>query len=213
MDHPYWPLLDLRIKTPRLELRAPTEGDFVELVDVIRGGVHDVATMPFLVPWTDAPSPALERGSMQWWWRQWAEWSPEHWHLTAAVFVDGRPVGVQDLGAEQFRATRTVTTGSWLGLPYQGQGLGTEMRSAVLHLAFDGLGAVEAYSGAWADNAPSLAVSARLGYVPNGEQLLLRRGQPARQIGLRLTRAIWEHHRRDDIEIEGLEACREMFGA
>ena len=36
---------------------------------------------------------------------------------------------------------RTVGTGSWLGRPYQGRGIGKEMRGAVLALAFDGLGA------------------------------------------------------------------------
>ena len=38
-------------------------------------------------------------------------------------------------------------------------------------------------------------------------------GQPVRGIRLRLDRAIWLEHRRDDIEIEGLGACLEMFGA
>lgn len=79
--------------------------------------------------------------------------------------------------------------------------------------AFAGLGVLEAHSGAWHDNAASLAVSRRLGYRDNGVELRLRRGVPNRHIKLRLTRDDWERHRRDDIEIVGLDACRGMFGA
>lgn len=32
-------------------------------------------------------------------------------------------------------------------------------------------------------------------------------------VNLRLTRGEWESQRRDDIEIIGLDGCREMFGA
>jgi RimJ/RimL family protein N-acetyltransferase len=53
-------------------------------------------------------------------------------------------VGVQELWAENFAELRKVATGSWLGLKHQGQGIGIEMRSAVLHLAFACLGAEQA---------------------------------------------------------------------
>ena len=87
----------------------------------------------------------------------------------AASSWTGQPVGVQDLGAEHFRAVRSVETGSWLGRAHQGQGLGREMREAILHLAFAGLGAEEALSGAFEDNAASLATSRAVGYEENGE--------------------------------------------
>ena len=70
---------------------------------------------------------------------------------------------MQDIGAENFRAVRSVETGSWLGRAHQGQGIGREMREAVLHLAFAGLGAEEALSGAFEDNAASLATSRAVG--------------------------------------------------
>jgi RimJ/RimL family protein N-acetyltransferase len=44
------------------------------------------------------------------------------------------------VSGRDFAVLREVHTGSWLGQRYQGQGLGTEMRSAVLHLGFAGLG-------------------------------------------------------------------------
>lgn len=208
-----WPLFDLRVRTPILEIRLPTDDDLPRLVDQIVEGVHDPATMPFSIEWTDLASPQRERGSLQWWWGQRAEWSPGKWTFTGAVFVDGNPIGVQDLGAENFAALRTVQSGSWLGLRHQGRGIGKEMRAAALHLAFEGLGAVEAHSGAWHDNSQSLGVSKALGYEQNGESLALRRGRPERQIRLRLTRERWERSRRDDIEITGLEPCLELFGA
>jgi RimJ/RimL family protein N-acetyltransferase len=209
----YWPLFDVRVRTPRLEIRLPTDDDLSGLVDEIVGGVHDPSTMPFTKEWTDVASPLREREALQWWWRQRAEWTPDKWNFTGAVFVDGNPVGIQDVGAESFATLRTVQTGSWIGLRNQGRGIGKEMRAAILQFAFAGLGAVEANSGAWHDNAQSLGVSSALGYERNGESLALRRGLPDRQIRLRLTRDIWEPARRDDIEIEGLEPCLDLFGA
>ena len=84
-------------------------------------------------------------------------------------------VGVQDINAEHFATLRSVHTGSWLGLAHQGQGLGKEMRQAILHLAFAGLGALEAHSGAFFDNEASLATSRSVGYGANGEALAPRR--------------------------------------
>lgn len=213
MPHPYWPLFDLVVRTPRLVVRLPTDEDMVELARLAGRGVHAPDAMPFAIPWTDAPSPQLERASLQWWWRQRAEWSPERWTFTGAVLVDGHPVGVQDLAGEHFGILRTVGTGSWLGREHQGQGLGTEMRAAVLHLAFAGLGAVEAHSGAWEDNDASASVSRKLGYVDNGSDIRVRRDTSARHHAFRLDRATWEAHRRDDISMEGLDPCRELFGA
>jgi len=57
-----------------------------------------------------------------------------------------------------------------------------------------------------------LATSKSLGYVENGDRLMLRRNKPDRIIDLKLDRATWASRRRDDIEIDGLDACLEMFG-
>jgi RimJ/RimL family protein N-acetyltransferase len=85
------------------------------------------------------------------------------------------------------------------------------MRQAILHLAFEGLGAQEAHSGAFSDNAPSLATSRSVGYQPNGETLAPRRDGVGRILNVRIDRATWEERRRDDIEIVGLEGCLDMF--
>ncbi len=209
----FWPLLDLVVRTPRLELRLPREDEFAALVALADRGVHDPATMPFFVPWTDLEPVARARSMAQWLWGHRANWSVDKWTFTGTAFVDGEPVGVQDLGAEHFGAVRSVETGSWLGLAHQGQGLGREMREAVLHLAFAGLGAEEALSGAFEDNAASLATSRSVGYRENGEARGHRRDGWGRTIRLRLARADWESNRRSDIEILGLDGCLDMFGA
>ena len=213
MPHPYWPLFDLRVRTPLVELRVPDDDDLLELARLAALGVHPAGVMPFGFPWTDLPSPALERGLMQWHWRTRAEWSPTSWRLPLMVLERGRVVGMQDVGASDFGILRTVGTGSWLGMAHQGRGLGKEMRSAALHFAFAGLGAVVAQSAAFADNAASLGVSRALGYVLDGEELVVRRGAAARHVRLRLDRAEWERRRRDDIELEGVEPCLPLLGA
>ena len=70
-----------------------------------------------------------------------------------------RLIGAQDVRAHDFAVLRTVSTGSWLGREHQGRGRGREMRAAVLHLAFAGLGCLIAQTAAYADNGPSLGVS------------------------------------------------------
>lgn len=206
-----WPLFDLVVRTPRLEVRLPREDEFPDLVALADQGIHDPDTMPFFVAWTDLEPARRARETAQWLWGRRADWSPDKWTFTGAVFVDGHVVGIQDVGAEHFRSVRSVETGSWLGRAHQGQGLGREMREAVLHLAFAGLGAEEALSGAFEDNAASLATSRAVGYAENGEARGPRREGSARTIRFRLDRAGWERHRRDDIEIDGLEPCLELF--
>jgi RimJ/RimL family protein N-acetyltransferase len=212
MANPYWPLFDLRITTPRLEIRLPTDEELYQLLAVADSGVHDPGTMPFQIPWTDVPAPRRHRESLQWWWSRRAQWQPEDWSFTGAVFVGGAPVGVQDISAENFRVCRVVSTGSWIGQAYQGKGLGKEMRAAILHLAFDGLGALEAHTSAFTDNRQSLGVTRSLGYVENGHETVLRRGEAARHLTFCLGRAEWSARRRSDITISGLMTCLEMFG-
>lgn len=213
MAHPYWPLFDLRIRTPLIELRPPTDDDLVELAAVAGRGVHAADFMPFLVPWSRRPSPELERSVLQWNWRSRAEWTAERWHLSLVVLRDGRIEGMQGLRSEGFARVRTVNTGSWLGQELQGRGTGKEMRAAVLHLAFAGLGAVAAYSGAFDDNAASIGVSRAIGYEDNGDVIRDRGGEGVgRELLFKIELATWEARRRDDIVIDGLEPCLPLFG-
>jgi RimJ/RimL family protein N-acetyltransferase len=179
MDHPDpWPLRDLVLRTPRLELRPDDDEGLRELVEVAHGGIHPPEYMPFLTPWTDTDPRHLGRETMQHYWLQRAQVDPKTWSVHFLVRHEGRVVGVQSLSGRDFGVLRSVSTGSWLGLAHQGRGVATEMRAAVLQFAFDHLDAVEAVSGAFTDNAASLRVSAKLGYRPNGTRLHLRRDEP-----------------------------------
>jgi RimJ/RimL family protein N-acetyltransferase len=212
MRSPHWPLFDLRITTPRLELRPPSDEDLADLAVLAAVGVHDPDFMPFSIPWTEGGPEVAARNVLQFNWRLRAEWKPDDWHLNLVTTVDGEVVGNQGIAAKRFSAVRSVNTGSWIGLRHQGQGIGKEMRAAVLHFAFAGLDALEALSGAWDDNKPSLGVSAALGYEENGEHLAPRLEGSGRLLDLRLRRTVWEQRRRDDICIEGLDGCRAEFG-
>ncbi len=208
-----WPLFELEIRTPRLVLRPPTDDDLGELADLAAAGIHDPTTMPFSTPWTDQPVADLRLGVLRWTWRNRADLTADDWKLGLAVFEAGRCVGVQDLQATRFAVRRTVATGSWLGLAHQGRGIGREMRAAVLHLAFAELGAQRAETAGFVDNPRSLAVTRALGYRPNGDEVLERRGEAARCLRFVLDRDRWASTRRHDIEVVGLDGCRRLLGA
>jgi RimJ/RimL family protein N-acetyltransferase len=163
-----WPLFGLRVETPRLVLRTVTDDDLEPLAEAAIAGVHDADRTPFAVPWTDAPPEELRRSLARFHWRLRAQTTPADWWLALAVEHDGRLIGSQDVRGVDFAALRTVSSGSWLTRSAQGRGFGTEMRAGMLQLAFDHLGAEWAESGASSWNSPSLRVSEKLGYRPNG---------------------------------------------
>jgi RimJ/RimL family protein N-acetyltransferase len=108
--------------------------------------------MPFAQPWTDVPSPELERNALRYHWRLRSETSAQRWSLNFAVCTSAGVVGACLVNAADFPAMRTAETGSWIGQRHQGRGIGTEMRAAALGLIFDGLGAGTATTMAWHDN-------------------------------------------------------------
>ncbi len=211
--HP-WPLYALRLTTPRLELRVPDDEDIVELFAAARAGIHPPGEMPFGIPWTDGIEQpgALER-FLSFFWTARGAVTAQKWQLPFAVVSDGSILGIQELLAEDFAGSRSVSSGSWLTASAQGRGLGVEMRAAVLQLAFAGLGALEAQTSAWVDNPASQRVSLHLGYVHEGQQLLARRGEPTAHLRYRLTREAWQRNRFDGVEIHNLEPCLPMLGA
>ncbi|GLP66362.1 putative succinyl-CoA transferase [Streptomyces sp. TUS-ST3] len=210
IDH--WPLVGLRLSTPRLELRLPSEDELAELGGLAAEGIHEPDRMPFLVPWSDLPPADRARSVVQHHWLRRGNWSPENWALNLVAFENERVVGLQTIAARNFATLREVSTASWLGARFQRQGVGTEMRAAVLHLAFAGLNALEATSGAFEDNASSFTVSMKHGYELDGVERHVVRGRPAIMQRLRLTRARWERRRHIPVSIVGLSSCLPMFG-
>ena len=212
MASEHWPLAGLEVRTPRLTLRYLDDELADQVIAVARRGVHDPATMPFSIPWTDLPSPEMEQEALRFYWSIRAGARPDSWRLLHAVIVDGVVVGSCDLFASDFPALRQFETGSWLGLEYQRQGIGKEMRLAALTLGFDGLGAEVATTGLWRDNAASLGVTTSLGYEPSGRRRALRRGVPDELLGFHMDRAHFATLRRDDITLHGTDAARAFLG-
>jgi RimJ/RimL family protein N-acetyltransferase len=207
-----WPLADLRLQTPDLELRWPRSDDLDALADLAAAGVHDPQVQPFAVPWTDVSPEERARSTLQYHWTRWGSWKPTDWTLEFAVLRDDVVVGSQGIGGRDFAVLREVHTGSWLGRAYQGQGVGTQMRAAVLHLAFEGLGARWAASSAFEDNRASLGVSRKLGYRDDGIEWHLVRGRPALMRRLRLAHVDWMAARTVPVQIHGLRPCLPFFG-
>jgi RimJ/RimL family protein N-acetyltransferase len=206
------PIFDIRIGTERLELRLPDLELLDELPTLAAKGIHSPETMPFGAGWTDLPSPELERSTIRWNLLQMGGWRPEAWSFNPVVLRAGEVVGTQGISGDRFAVTRTFKTGSWLGRDHQGQGVGREMRAAIRHFGFVCLGAKVAESTAFRDNLASLAVSRSLGYLENGESVGERRGLPAEEVGLRLTRERWERTDRPAVQVQGVESCLDFFG-
>ncbi len=202
------PLTSLRVRTPRLELRLATRAELRELAAVAQRGIHPPEEMPFAVAWTDDihEPDAVER-FVAFHESHLADWRADDWSLDLVAFHEGRPIGVQSLVGKDFGGTRAVSTGSWLGQEWQRQGLGTEMRQAVLQLAFQELDAEEARSGAMVGNGASLAVSRKLGYVETGISSASPRGVPVPHHDLELRRAGFRPS--PDVQIEHALLLRE----
>jgi RimJ/RimL family protein N-acetyltransferase len=209
-----YPPLNLAVRTPRLTLAAATDELLERLVPVVRDGVVPEGEPP---PFDDPMSLYEDSPTREWRWMR-AVWAGRarvdatFWRLYFVICDDGEPVGMQDLIGADFAALGTVTSFSWLAPGVRGRGLGKEARAAILHLAFEGFGAREASSEAFADNHASNGVSAALGYTRNGTAWATRRGEAAQLLGWRLTRDEWAPRRRTDIELSGVEECKPVLG-
>jgi RimJ/RimL family protein N-acetyltransferase len=148
MHHTY-PLLNVQVRTPRLTLVGATDDLLERLVPIIRDGILDPGQMPF-----DDPMSLYEDSPQREWkwlrgiWAGRARADPQWWRFYFVIMADGSPVGMQDLIGTNFAALGTVATFSWLRPSFRQRGFGTEMRSAILHLAFAGLAAREAVPAA-----------------------------------------------------------------
>ena len=208
-----WPLFGLSITTPRLTLAYPTDAHAAGLANAATRGIHPEGLSPFMNDFSLLPPDERARSVVQYQWKGRAEFSVEKWTLPLVVLADDEVVGVQDAFCSNFAITRAVTTGSWLTADRQGHGIGTEMRRAILHLLFDGLGAEVAHTEAFAHNASSQGVTRKLGYLEDGETIGKRGdGKAERSLRFRMTREQWDQVPSDDLTIHGLEPCLPLFG-
>lgn len=213
MGHPYWPMFDLEVSTPRLAMVPIDDEMGVALAALAARGIHPPDFMPFKHPWSRAESPALERHALQFYWRCRAEMTPERWNINFAIVVDGEVVGSSGLMGNHFPRLRQFESGSWLGRDFQGRGIGKEMRLATLTLGFVGFGAEWATTGAWHDNAASIGVTRSLGYSAAGHRRAIRDDEHGDTlVGFEMPRSHFDEHlRRHDIELVGIDAARDFL--
>ncbi|HEY9357380.1 MAG TPA: GNAT family protein [Arthrobacter sp.] len=207
-----WPLFGLTLTTPRLVLRPITDDDIPAAVAAARSGVHEPGRNPFSTPWAELPAEELGPKMAQWYWRCRGQATAEDWTLLLGIWQGQEFIGCQDIGAKDFAALKTVSTGSWLKQSVQGRGLGKEMRAAVVLYAFDWLKAEVAESEAAVWNAASLGVSRSLGYEPNGVTRMSWGGKMEDVQKVRLTPATFK---RPDwtLQVEGHEPAAAFLGA
>lgn len=210
-----WPASAVSVRSGDIELRWIDDDLLVQLAELAGRGIHDPGTMPFERPWSRGTTDDVARSVLAYQWGIRNRVSPDAFAVEFAVLHHGIPAGVQGLTANEWPVLRHVTTGSWLGRAHQGRGIGTRMRMLALHLAFEGLGAREATSGAFVDNGPSNAVSRRVGYEPDGAFHVAREGVAVLHNRYVMTRDRWEELRGDHgavlgapIEMRGVEAFR-----
>lgn len=161
-----FPPFSLHVTCGPLSLSCLRDEDIPAVLQTAQDGVEpEDGPMPFLLPWHREKNIFVE--SSRYYWQCRATFAPENWALMLVVrhanFGD-RPLGMQDIVATDFPNRRLAKTGSWLGLEFQGQGIGTLMRQAMATFAFDQLGAEVLESGYIAGNARSAAVSRKTGY-------------------------------------------------
>jgi RimJ/RimL family protein N-acetyltransferase len=209
----HWPLSGLRLTTSEVTMRWPSPEDLDGLAERGVEGVHEPGYMPFFSQWTDGDANEVSRRILQRQWNACGTWTQTDWTLYLAVVHDGTVIGSQSIGSKQFTLTREVVMTSWLGLRFQGRGLGTHARAAMLHLAFEGLSAEQVLVVVRRDNTASQRVCEKLGFVPDGVQINVVRGVAAHSDRYRLDHDRWLAHRTIDVGIHGLDKrCLAMFG-
>lgn len=208
-DH--WPLMALELVTPRLRLRPPNDDELAAIAEVAAAGVHRPGEQPFLTPWTQLPPRQRALHVIQEHWASRGSWTVEAWSLELGVFHEGRPIGMVSLRAREFTVLREVKTSSWLGLEVHGQGFGTEARHALLHLAFEELGAVSALTEVFQDNAASQGVSRHLGYRRDGVSRDVLNGKVVVSDRLRLDREDWKASKRPPVRVNNCTPCLPFF--
>lgn len=204
-------LFNISIKTSRLNLRVPKDKEFEQLGQVVSDGIQKPDEPHFQSEGLYNKTP--EEGTKGL--KEFVEghinnWSKEDWQLPFAIFYEDRPIGLITMYSKQFPITRGFGASYWIGLPYQGKGLGTEALNAILTLGFDGLSAREAYCGTWSDNIASLRMMEKLGFVFNGEYWMNRNGEAVKDRRMRLPKESWI--KSENISINGLDERFEIFG-
>jgi len=175
-------LPDTLLRTERLILRPPAEGDLGAMVT----GLNDwdvarfLARVPF--PYGDKDAASFLHAARR--------AAAEGTDLNLLVEKDSSVVGCLGLAA----IGSENEFGYWIAKPHWGQGLATEAARAFLGHCFTALGLKEIRAGAFADNPASLRVQWKLGFETAGfgTRQSLARGRDVAHIDTMLSRRSFE---------------------
>lgn len=206
-----WTLFNLQLTCGKVLLRPARESDLNELARLLPDDFEHNPNSSFL-DGLDL-NENRKRLLLQDYWQRWGTWSIESWGLNFCAIYEDRVVGIQTLEAENFLELRTVDSSSWLVSSVRGMGLGIAMRTAILGLSFDYLGAREAVTSARLDNASSIGVSRHLGYRDNGVSTSRSPSGVCQLLHMRLTRDEWRANGLGaTVTVTGLNSCALYFG-
>ena len=199
MAHP-WPLFDLAVRTPRLELRLPTDAELLPLIDVARAGIHDPEVMPFYEPWTDVEGEAFDRALLAFHWSSRTRLAPDDWALVLGIFVDGAFAGEINLNSIHRGAFQSAYIGYWIDERVAGNGYMPESVVLVLRFGFEQLGLHRMQIAIIPRNANSRRVVDKLGLREEGVALryLEINGEWEDHVRYAITSEEWET-RRDEL--------------
>lgn len=192
-----WPIFGLVLESPRLRLRAASARDIVAIGanSYYGGGPRRGAAFTAAELFARAVARSV------------ADWEVENWNIVFAVWRDDEIVGLQELSAHDFPRVRVVETPAWVVSEHRGEGIGQEMRRAVLHLAFHELHAAAAHADPLIDNQPAIQVNRRLGYTPR-----LDRASPSDRLPMVLTQEAWRRASHLPVHVVRLGPCLPLFG-
>jgi len=165
--------LRLPLRTPRLELRLPSARDVPDL----RRSFRDPRTARAVG--ASLHSPAERRDPARMVARTRAEYRRgEHLSLSVVLRDGGRCIGRVGLRGLDWPWRKVESLSYWIEPAYWDRGYAVEASWYLCRAAFSSLGLRRIASQALAENAPSLAVLRRLGFVEEGREreAIRRRG-------------------------------------
>src|SRR6476659_1666289 len=159
-------MLDTQIdmRTRRLHLRPPRESDAEPLLALFAN--WEVMRWLSSPPWPYTPDDA--RFFIN------ARNAPSPEFITAAIVLDDALIGVIDTiikPASAIQRERGYAIGYWIGQPYWGRGYMSEAARSFIAHVFRTIPDDTIYSGAFADNGPSLRIQEKIGFTRDDEAM------------------------------------------
>lgn len=214
-----WPPFGLRIYAsdtthPGIELRVMRDEDIAAIAGVAAEDIYGADIPDYAFPWLFKPGMNTPAAAAQFRWTNRAQLRPEKWSLDFIVreVHSGEILGTIDARAQDFAMAREIATGSWVFHRFQGQGVGTLIRHAVVAFGLDYLG-TQAMTTSWvAQNEASARVSQKLGYqvVSEGEEKAGPQNSSQRHVIARVEADTYK--RPDDLHVEVFGLSQQLLG-